>query len=68
MNLLKCYPEVQQVFKDVVPILHVALEECADVIYNSSVTSDFIDGFEIIPHFMGWAVLADMYFLQCRDI
>ena len=40
-------------FKDVVPILRVALEERTDVIYDSSVTSDFIDGFEIIPHFVG---------------
>ncbi len=63
MYSLKCHSEVRQVFKDVVPILHVALEERADVIYDSSVTSDFVDGFEIIPHFVGWAVLADMYFL-----
>ena len=63
MNSLKCHSEVQQVLEDVVPILRVALKECVDIIYDSSVTSDFIDGFEIIPHFMGWAVLADVYFL-----
>ena len=63
MYSLKCHSEVQQVFKDVVPILHIALEERMDIIYDSSVTSDFIDGFKIIPHFVGWAVLANVYFL-----
>ena len=68
MNSLKCHSEVRQVLEDVVPILRVALKERVDIIYDSSVTSDFIDGFEIILHFMGWAVLANVYFLRCRDI